>query len=85
MEVKKLKQAKFKYEIDGVVYNVRRPSFDEVTKYDESYEKNKDSAKKIFQGLLNFIGKLGVPEKILRSLPIDDLNTIMEDVTGKKI
>jgi hypothetical protein len=70
--------------IMGVDYDVRKPTIGEVEENAEQAKINDGDPSATVKQVISFIGKLGIPENVLRSLELDQLNEIMEYLNGSK-
>lgn len=84
MEVHKIKSRKaksLKFEIEGKLYTVEKPSYGELMEFRDKSEKDNVRAEDI---VIELINRNGLPKEVLFSLHSDEVTQIVEMVIGTK-
>jgi len=82
--VKIEKKEKKKYEIFGTVYDVERPKMRQIAEFEIKRQGCGEDSVKMYECARGFLEKLGIPEDVVDDLEPDDMNLIIEDISGAK-
>lgn len=81
-----LKRKRFKFKLDGNVYELKSPNVSMIQAYtanQKKLEKNKDEDA-VMNAAMDFLADLGMPKDISSTLEMDHLESIITNVTGQK-
>lgn len=80
------KRTQVQANIYGEVFTLRRPSFDERESFSEAMAEamKADDTKAIIKLQREFVVKMGVPDKVLRSMEAEHVDALAIELIGKK-